>query len=305
MRSLIKLPLLALCGLAVIQSIKPDATFAGSAPVTLPDAGSSNLGDTLSPREENSSSAVTERLNNGLLNILETIRANQSVPTVDGNTLSITPEQIAAIRAALSSGQNLSGISSGAENGEIGPANGIRPGATNAGGSVFGLRNSDINRSGSTSVDQPSRGRGNVFGLRDSDINSGDIDTASTSPRRGGGNVFSLRDSSARRAVLSPEAIAAISALEQKLAAETGLTIRVDILKASPRNYIRAANAANRIIDTLSGEQLMAIAESPTFVAILAILNNADLYVGTDEETIVSELRGEEGRLGVPFMSLL
>ena len=303
MRSPIKLSLLTLFCLAA-QGLNPAPSLAGSAPVTLPGTGPSNLGDTFSPHGVNSSGVVTERINNSLLDILETIRTNQSVPTVDGNTLSITPEQVAAIRAALSLEKAPSGTASGVGSEDGGSASGIRPGATNAGGSIFSLRNSDIDSGDANANNQPRRGGGNVFGLRDSDIDSGETGAASVNIRRPGGNVFGLRRGRSG-VVQSSEAIAALSTLEQRLKAETGLTIKVDILGVSPRNYIRAANAANRIIGALSGEQLVALAESPTFISILAILEAADLDLETDEDVRILELQSGEGRLGIPFMSLL
>lgn len=200
LRLFIKASLLTLAGLLTVEAVIPAQSWAGYAPVALPDSGSSGLGDTFSPSLDlRRNAALATRISTELTSTLETLQSRQSVSSIQGKPLSISSEAVAAIAAAA-------------------------------------------NRSGTDTID-----------------------------------------------------------LEQQLKAETGIDIDVTVLTVSGRNLQRAIATTNSLIKSLSSEQLAAAVKSPTFIALLQLLNAANQSV--DDETGVIVLEGSDA-IGILQMSL-
>ncbi len=104
MRSLLKFPLLALlCVLSAEILLTPPA-IAGREGVTIPESSGSGLDNTFGPNRPSgppSPEIVSERIYTGILNALRTIEQRESVSSVDGQNLPISPEQIARIESSL------------------------------------------------------------------------------------------------------------------------------------------------------------------------------------------------------------
>jgi hypothetical protein len=102
MKTLLKFPLLALVFLFVTEAILPGRAIAGSAPVALPESGSSGAGDTFSPSAEETSN-LSALISAALNSTLQTFRSSQQVPSVGDRMLSISSEKLDTIAAAISS----------------------------------------------------------------------------------------------------------------------------------------------------------------------------------------------------------
>lgn len=318
MRILIKLPLLSLFCLLAVESVVPSVSFAGTSSVVTPESGAGTVSDSFS----NPGSASTE-INNGFNAVLQEIRTQQSVPAVNGETLSVSESVFSTLVQALSSGKGFSPLGVGPTVPSGSSLEGAAPSGAAAGqpgqnssasgrdgGNIFGLRRSSAEGSSGTTTSSRNRPGGNVFGLRNSDLEAGSIEGA---PSDVGGNVFGLRtaDGNARsagqrghsgaapQAGLSDQALTAVSALEQQIFAETGILIDVDIIGVSERNYGRAVSASNRLVRQLSDDQIVAVADSPTFIALLKLLGNANL--DDDESSLIALV---EGGLGIPLLRL-
>ena len=91
----------------------------------------------------------------------------------------------------------------------------------------------------------------------------------------------------------------AIAALEQQLASELGgLGIDIAVVGATPDNLSAAIAAANTLINSLTGAQLTAALESPTFVAIRSILAGGDEKSREDGDVATGG-----GAAGIPILS--
>ena len=102
--SLTKLLLLALACLSVDIAL-PSRALAGKVPVVPPDS-SNAVGDTFTPgRPPLTGNTLATQISNGVANALRTIQVRQSVPSINGRTLFISPSKVAALTAALSSVQ--------------------------------------------------------------------------------------------------------------------------------------------------------------------------------------------------------
>ncbi len=183
MRAIIKFPLLTLlCLLSAEASfIRPAA--AGSAPVVLPESGSSGLGDTFSPAarptQGDASQILSNRIYSGITDMLRTLQQRESVPSVGGQILPISSEQLAQIET-----------------------------------SFLG---------------------------------------------REGGTGFRLTE------------------LEQQLASDLGgKVIEVSLLGNSSGDLAAAIESTNALIMSLDSEQLVAATKSPTFMALLRLLNSGN-----------------------------
>lgn len=111
MRSLIKFSLLALVCLSMAELIHPAGVIAGDKPVALPDSGSSGLGDTFSPAPRNASGSRTSaRISRELAEALQLIQTRQSVASVNGRSLALSPEEVAAIVDAVSTGADIEAL---------------------------------------------------------------------------------------------------------------------------------------------------------------------------------------------------
>lgn len=99
MRSLVQFPLMTVLFLfAGGATIAPPA-LAGSAAISQPGTVT---GDSYSPTGA-TGAVITARIGSGMVSTLRTIQAQESVISVGGRTLSISPEQVATIAAVLSS----------------------------------------------------------------------------------------------------------------------------------------------------------------------------------------------------------
>ena len=101
MRLAIKVPLLALLCLTGAEAIASNQALAGVTPVLIPDSSGSGLGDTFSSPGFSNRSKLS-CTNNGVVNTLREIQRNESVPSVSGRELSISPDQIDNIQSLLS-----------------------------------------------------------------------------------------------------------------------------------------------------------------------------------------------------------
>lgn len=101
MKLAIKLPLFALLCLSGAEATMSHQAFAGITPVLPPDASGSGLGDTFSNPGFSNRSKIS-CTNNGVVNTLRDIQQRQSVPSVSGRELSISPMQINNIQSLLS-----------------------------------------------------------------------------------------------------------------------------------------------------------------------------------------------------------
>ena len=105
MRAIIKFPLLTLlCLLSAEASfIRPAA--AGRAPVALPESGSSGLGDTFSPSarppQGDTGQILSSRIYSGITNTLRTLQQRESIPSIGGQNLPISSEQLAQIETSF------------------------------------------------------------------------------------------------------------------------------------------------------------------------------------------------------------
>lgn len=105
MRSLVKFPILALVCLLSAEIALPTQALAGSVPLTPPDS-SNAVGDTFTPaRPALTGDVLAAQISNGVANALRTIQARQSVRSINGKYLFISPSKVAALTAALSSVQ--------------------------------------------------------------------------------------------------------------------------------------------------------------------------------------------------------
>ena len=99
MKLAIKFPLSSLLCLLCAGAMANSAS-AGVKPVVTPDSSGSGLGDTFSnPGFSNRSNISCT--NNGVVNTLRDIQQSKSVPSVNGQSLSISPEQINEIQSLL------------------------------------------------------------------------------------------------------------------------------------------------------------------------------------------------------------
>ena len=101
MKLAIKLPLVALLCLLGAEATASRQALAGVTPVVIPDSSASGLGDTFSSPGF-SNKQKTSCTNNGMVNALRDIQQSESVSSVSGRELSITPEQIDSIESLLS-----------------------------------------------------------------------------------------------------------------------------------------------------------------------------------------------------------
>ena len=106
-RPLIKISLFALLCAIAAEAALPTGAIAGRVPVTPPDA-SNAVGDTFSPaRPAPTGATLAGQINNGVLNALRTIQARNSVATVNGEYLFISPSKVDTLTAALSAAENV------------------------------------------------------------------------------------------------------------------------------------------------------------------------------------------------------
>lgn len=104
-RSLIKISLFALLCAIAAEAALPTGAIAGRVPVTPSDA-SNAVGDTFSPaRPAPTGATLAGQINNGVLNALRTIQARNSVATVNGEYLFISPSKVDTLTAALSAAE--------------------------------------------------------------------------------------------------------------------------------------------------------------------------------------------------------
>lgn len=183
MRAIIKFPLLTLLCLLSAEAVFIRPAAAGRAPVALPESGSSGLGDTFSPAarppQGDANQILSSRIYSGITNALRTLQQRESVPSVGGQNLPISSEQLAQIET-----------------------------------SFLG---------------------------------------------REGGTGFQLNE------------------LEQQLASDLGgNVIKVSLLGNSSSDLAAAIESANALITSLNSEQLAAATKSPTFMALLQLLNSGN-----------------------------
>ncbi|MGB3292582.1 MAG: hypothetical protein WBB01_06340 [Phormidesmis sp.] len=101
-RSLIKFPLLALVCFLSAEVALPARALAGRVPVVPPDS-SNAVGDTFTPeRPALTGDTLAAQISNGVANALRTIQVRQSVRSINGKYLFISPNKVAALTAALS-----------------------------------------------------------------------------------------------------------------------------------------------------------------------------------------------------------
>lgn len=76
-----------------------------------------------------------------------------------------------------------------------------------------------------------------------------------------------------------------IKILEEQISEEMGVEIELSVLGTSSRELNEAIASVNALIRDLNGEQLAAAVESPTFMALLKMLGNANQAVtdGSDD----------------------
>ena len=104
LRSLTRFSLFALACLLVDIAL-PSRALAGRVPVVPPDA-SNAVGDTFTPgRPPLTGDLLAAQISNGVASALRTIQARQSVPSINGRTLFISPRKVDALTAALASVQ--------------------------------------------------------------------------------------------------------------------------------------------------------------------------------------------------------
>lgn len=100
MKLAIKLPLLALLYLAGAEVTIGRQALAGRASVLPPDSSGAGVSDTFSYPEFSNRSKLT-CTNNGVVNTLRDIRQSESVPSVSGKDLSISPSQVESIQSLI------------------------------------------------------------------------------------------------------------------------------------------------------------------------------------------------------------
>ena len=288
MRFLYKLPLLALSCLIAAEIVVPAASLAGVEPVTIPESGATGISDTLQNGSGRGRRNFPQTVNNDFSDVLQNIRTNQSVPSVNGQSLPVSRETFDTLVQALSAGRGNSGL--GVTPGSSAPPAttlGTQPvlSANRPGGSIFGIRNGDL--PAGPSQNNTSRPGGSVFGMRNSESSESSNRERATGP---GGSIFGLRSSGSSNGHsgetaqqgLSNEALNSVAALERQLLAETGLTIDVDLISMSPGNYRKAVRSANRVVRQLNSAQLESVSNSPTFMALLKLLRDVET---SNEET--------------------
>ena len=101
MKSAIKFPLLVLICLLCSEIALSRQAIAGKNSIVTPDSSGQGLGDTFSnygssPRSEFSCT------NNGVANSLRNIQRNESVPSVNGQEISLSPSQLDSIQSLVS-----------------------------------------------------------------------------------------------------------------------------------------------------------------------------------------------------------
>ncbi len=105
MRSLVKFPILALVCFLSAEIALPTQAIAGRVPVT-PSGSSNAVGDTFTPAQPAlTGDVLTAQISNGVANALQTIQTRQSVRSINGRYLFISPSKVATLTAALSSTQ--------------------------------------------------------------------------------------------------------------------------------------------------------------------------------------------------------
>jgi len=92
-----KIWLCALTCVLVTPIVFSDAAIAGVEPVVLPESGSSSVGDNFGPPIDRPRTTIEE----GSIDVLDAIQNRSSVPAIDGERLSISPEAVSTIRDSL------------------------------------------------------------------------------------------------------------------------------------------------------------------------------------------------------------
>lgn len=101
MKSAIKFSMLAMLSLLGVEATASHPALAGVTPVLIPDSSGSGLGDTFSSPGFSNRSKLS-CTNNGVVNTLRDIRRSESVSSVSGRELSVSPSQIDSIQSLLS-----------------------------------------------------------------------------------------------------------------------------------------------------------------------------------------------------------
>ncbi len=155
-------------------------------------------------------------------------------------------------------------------------------------------------------------------GTPSSEITSGRVFTGLLNSLRTIQQSGSVRSVQGRDLPISPQQIANIQAaligsasgnnaapldgIRQQLAAETGLGLDITPLGNSPQDLITAITSINVLINSLSGEQLLAAAESPTFNVLLQMLQDAKEALNDSDSD--SRLEGSTGGAGLVKVTL-
>lgn len=103
MHSMIKFPLLALLCVFSADVLLSRSAIAGSAPIVIPESGSSGVADNYVPQpfvNANPDQLFSVRISSGIANALRIIEQRQSVSGV-GQTLPLSPTQLATLKAAF------------------------------------------------------------------------------------------------------------------------------------------------------------------------------------------------------------
>ncbi len=103
---LVKVPLLVLLCFSTVELALPRLAQAGTTPVTLPDASSTGVSDTLLPTVTTADQEIAAQISQGIAAALQTLQTNSSVPSVGDTTLLLPPEIVAAISAASAGSTN-------------------------------------------------------------------------------------------------------------------------------------------------------------------------------------------------------
>ncbi|MEL6161468.1 MAG: hypothetical protein AAFQ40_09780 [Cyanobacteria bacterium J06623_5] len=108
--SLVKLPLFTLLCFTAVEVMNPSQVMAGSIPVAPPDSSGVNVGDSFAPADSDSSSSsaagnkvgTAGQIRGAALNIVRSIEAQGTVPSVGGRSLPISQQQLDVVKAAIS-----------------------------------------------------------------------------------------------------------------------------------------------------------------------------------------------------------
>jgi len=91
-----------------------------------------------------------------------------------------------------------------------------------------------------------------------------------------------------------------LTQLEQQLTNEIGnRVVEVSRINNSPSDLRSAVSATNRLINSLDSRQLAAASQSPTFLSLLQLLQNANAMLNGDPNIGFNEGVGEFGLLGL------